>query len=43
MGCQSLVYVEGELVGDPLELAAFNATGAMRFSPWPSRCLVSAH
>lgn len=28
VGCQSLVYVDGDLVGDPLELAAFNATGA---------------
>ena len=27
-GCQSLVRVDGELVGDPLELAAFNAVGA---------------
>ncbi len=27
-GCQSLVMVDGALVGDPLELAAFNATGA---------------
>lgn len=26
-GCQSLVRVDGELVGDPLELAAFNAVG----------------
>lgn len=28
-GCHSLVYVDGELVGDPLELAAFTATGGM--------------
>ena len=27
-GCHSLVYVDGELVGDPLELAGFNAIGA---------------
>lgn len=27
VGCQSLVMVDGSLVGDPLELAAFNATG----------------
>ena len=26
-GCQSLVRVDGQLVGDPLELAAFNAVG----------------
>jgi magnesium-transporting ATPase (P-type) len=26
-GCHSLVYVDGELVGDPLELAGFNAIG----------------
>jgi len=29
-GCQSLVRVDGQLVGDPLELAAFNAVGAGR-------------
>lgn len=28
-GCQSLVQVDGQLVGDPLELAAFNAVGAL--------------
>ena len=27
-GCQSLVRVDGQLVGDPLELAAFDAVGA---------------
>lgn len=25
--CQSLIHIEGDLVGDPLERAAFEATG----------------
>ncbi len=28
--CQSLIQIEGELVGDPLERAAFEATGDSR-------------
>jgi magnesium-transporting ATPase (P-type) len=31
--CHSLVHVDGELVGDPLELAAFQATGACDGAP----------
>jgi magnesium-transporting ATPase (P-type) len=32
-GCHSLIYVDGELMGDPLERATFQATGT------PSRTL----
>ena len=34
-GCQSLVRVDGQLVGDPLELAAFNAVGTDFARPLP--------
>ena len=37
-GCHSLVYVDGELVGDPLELAGFSAIGVERLWLWQKTC-----
>ena len=31
--CQSLISLEGQLVGDPLEKVAFHATGVLPYSP----------